>query len=404
MQNKPGALALTWDAWWDDHYQIDFQFSRNDLHALHRFPFLSTAREAQRPPKGDWRTWMFMGGRGAGKTRAGAEWIRFSALHGQCQRIALIGPTLGDVRGVMIEGPSRLREIEPIEYFRPEFSVSRRRLEWPNGALAFVFSAEDPDSLRGPKFDAAWCDEIAVWPDGEAVWSNLQFGLRLGDRPRCVATTTPQPVPLVKRLIEDGARVTHSPTRENAAYLADGFVDEIEAAYAGTTLVRQELGGELIEDLEDALWRRSDIDGARISIPPKRFEDIIVAVDPPTTSHARSDSCGIIAAGTVEMLGAPKKCIFLADGTEQGLSPTDWVRVAEDGYGLFVRGLIKAPAAFSLLKFGLSGLSIGFRPQIWTPRPGAGRILSKIDLVEVSLVAEPMLENARFHVISGISQ
>jgi phage terminase large subunit-like protein len=181
MQNEPGPSALTWDAWWDDHYRTDLTFSRTDLHTLHQFSFLSTARDPQRPPKGDWRTWLFIGGRGAGKTRAGAEWVRFAALHGQCERIALIGPTLGDVREVMIEGPSGLRSIEPLDAFRPEFNVSRRRLEWPNGALAFAFSAEDPDSLRGPQFDAAWSDEIAVWPDGETVWSNLQFGLRLGE-------------------------------------------------------------------------------------------------------------------------------------------------------------------------------------------------------------------------------
>ena len=138
-----------------------------------------------------------MGGRGAGKTRAGAEWVRFSALHGGCQRIALIAPTLSDAREVMIEGPSGVRAIEGLEPQRPDYNVSRRRLEWKNGAVGLVFSAEDPESLRGPRFDAAWCDEIAVWADGETVWNNLQFGLRLGQSPRCVATTTrPPPVML----------------------------------------------------------------------------------------------------------------------------------------------------------------------------------------------------------------
>ena len=183
------ALALTWDDWWDQNYWIGTDFSRPQLLALQQFPFLATAREPMRPPILSWRSWRFLGGRGGGKTRAGAEWVRFSALHGRCERIALLGPTLGDVREVMIEGPSGIRSIERLDQWRPEFNVSRRRLEWPNGAVGLVFSAEDPESLRGPQFDAAWCEEVGVWSHGETVWNNLQFALRLGDMPRCVATT-----------------------------------------------------------------------------------------------------------------------------------------------------------------------------------------------------------------------
>ena len=297
---------------------------RAQLRVLQRFPFLLTARAAQRPPRGDWRTWLFIGGRGAGKTRAGAEWARFAALCGGCRRIALIGPTLTDVREVMIEGPSGIRTIERDINTRPVFNVSRRRLEWPNGALAQVFSAEEPERLRGPQFDAAWCDEIAVWPHGERVWNNLQFGLRLGAAPRCVATTTPRPVPLVRRLMHGEAVVTHSPTRDNAAYLASGFVEQIEAAYAGTALARQELEGELIDDLSGALWRRSRLEAGRVARPPDVFEDIILAIDPPTTSHAHSDACGIIAAGLAEAEGFGRKCFILADATVRGVPPDDW--------------------------------------------------------------------------------
>lgn len=317
-------FAPRWNVWWDDRFRLMTRTNRDAVGLLRRFPFLVAARDAQRPPQGVWRTWLFMGGRGAGKTRAGAEWTRFAALISGCQRIALIGPTLGDVREVMIEGPSGLREIEPTVSQRPVFNVSRKRLEWPNGAVGLVFSAEEPESLRGPQFDAAWCDEIGVWPRGETVWNNLQFGLRLGEAPRCVVTTTPRPVPLVKRLVAGEAAVTHSTTRDNASDLASGFVDSVEAAYAGTVLARQELQGELLEDIEGALWRRSDIDAARLKHCPEQFEDVIVAIDPPTTSHSHSDACGIIAAGSIAASGFEQRAVILADASERGMTPSDW--------------------------------------------------------------------------------
>lgn len=324
MDKNARGPSLTWDDWWDDHYQLSTEYTQFELKVLRQYPFLSTARTAQRPPQGDWRTWLFMGGRGAGKTRAGSEWVRFSALQGGCQRIALIAPTLSDAREVMIEGPSGVRAIEGLGDERPDYNVSRRRLEWHNGAVGLVFSAEDPESLRGPQFDAAWCDEIAVWPNGEAVWDNLQFGLRLGEAPRCVATTTPRPVPLVRRLLSGDAVVTRSATRDNQKHLAPSFTAQIEAAYAGTSLARQELNGELVEDLQGALWRHQAIDALRVHKRPERFENIVVAIDPPTTSNAHSDACGMIAAGTCSDGEAPMKCFILADATEQGLAPIDW--------------------------------------------------------------------------------
>lgn len=265
-----------------------------------------------------------MGGRGAGKTRAGAEWVRFGALFGGFRRTALIGPTLGDVREVMIEGPSGLRTIEPNNRERPHFNVSRRRLEWPNGAIASIFSADDPESLRGPQFDAAWCDEIAIWPYAERVWDNLQFGLRLGEAPRCVATTTPRPVPLVRRLVTGDTVITHSKTEDNAKHLAPGFVDEMKRTYAGTALARQELEGALIEDIDGALWRRSDIEAHRVQHCPDKFTDIIVAIDPPTTHNQHSDACGIVAVASAQSDGFGEKCFVLADASAQGLMPSDW--------------------------------------------------------------------------------
>lgn len=327
--------ALTWRDWWDAELISSQALDRAKLTAISRLPFLRQARAAQRPPPGDWRTWLFMGGRGAGKTRAGAEWVRFSALWGGCQRIALIGPTLSDVREVMIEGPSGLRAIEHIAGAKPHFNLSRRRLEWPNGAIAQVYSAEDPESLRGPQFDAAWGDEIAIWPYGETTWNNLQFGLRLGAQPRCVVTTTPRPVSLVQRLLKGEASVTRSATRENKDNLAPDFLAQVEKTYAGTALARQELEGEFIEDLEGAMWRRSELEANRVWTPPHYFEDVIVAIDPPTTHHARSDACGIIAAGTAKAAGFAPECFILADATEQGLSPADWAARAVSLGGLY---------------------------------------------------------------------
>lgn len=278
--------------------------------------------KAQRPPTDrDWRTWLFLGGRGAGKTRAGAEWLRYSVLYGGCRRAALIGPTLNDVREVMIEGPSGLRTIAPKSEEPPRYEVSRKRLVWENGAEAHVFSAEDADRLRGPQFDAAWCDEAAAWPKGQAVWDMLQLALRLGDYPRAVVTTTPRPVPLIKALVADGSTiVTRARTADNAANLAPGFLEIVQRAYGDTRLGRQELDGELIEDLDGALWTREMIEDARAPAPSE-LENVIVAVDPPVSSGARADACGIVAVG----IGRDaRRGVVLADGSVQGCTPLQW--------------------------------------------------------------------------------
>ncbi|MEM7695015.1 MAG: terminase family protein [Pseudomonadota bacterium] len=281
------------------------------------------ARKEQLPPAGRWMTWLVMGGRGAGKTRAGAEWVHAMAL-GRAKapavgRIALIGETFADARSVMVEGVSGLLSVGR-RAERPKFLPSRNRLEWPNGAVAQLFSAADPEALRGPQFGAAWSDEVGKWPDGEAVWDMLQFALRLGDRPRQMVTTTPRAVPLVKRLLADPkVVVTRMATRENAANLGGGFLDAVMDRYAGTRLGRQELDGELIEDAEDALFNRSVIEGSRVVAPPPMVR-VVVAVDPPASSGARSAACGIVAAG----LGEDGVCYVLADRTIAKATPTEW--------------------------------------------------------------------------------
>ena len=215
-----------------------------------------TAHFAQLEPEGDWRTWLFLGGRGAGKTRAGAQATLFRAL--PRTRIALVGPTLHDVREVMIDGPSGLRTIAP-DGLRPAWQATRRRLVWDNGAEAYAFSAEDPESLRGPQFHFAWADEFCAWPKPAETLAMLRFGLRLGEDPRLVVTTTPKPMAALRNLIaEPGAERTDAPTSDNAANLAPVFLDSLNALYGGTRLAAQELEGLIVEDLDAALWRAED--------------------------------------------------------------------------------------------------------------------------------------------------
>lgn len=213
------------------------------------------ARGEQLPPPGDWRIWLFLGGRGAGKTRAGAEWVRAQVAAG-ARRIALVGPAFQDVREVMLGGPSGLLALGP-EPERPSYEVSRRRVVWPGGAVGYAFSAEDPDGLRGPQFDAAWADEFAAWARPQDTLDMLRLGLRLGADPRLVITTTPRAIAAVKSLIDaPGVVVTRLATVGNRHNLAPGFVEAMEAQYAGSHLARQELDGVLVEDPEGALWTR----------------------------------------------------------------------------------------------------------------------------------------------------
>ncbi len=294
---------------------------RADLDPVHQAHFAWTrdlSHAGQRPPADPWRTWVFLGGRGAGKTRAGAEWLDRVAR--KVGRVALVGPTLHDVREVMIGGPSGLCSLPSRE--PPRYAPSRRRLEWDNGAHAYAFSAEDPDSLRGPQFAAAWADEFCAWPRGESVLANLRLGLRLGTDPRLVVTTTPKPIPAFRKLLAEASTVSsHAPTAENAANLAPEFLGALETLYGGTRLAAQELEGRLV-DAEGTLWRAADLVAARVSGPPPRFERVVVAVDPPATQHGAA--CGIVVAGR-----SAGTAYILADRTVRGLTPAGWAgRVA----------------------------------------------------------------------------
>lgn len=273
-----------------------------------------SAHDGQLEPKGDWRTWLFLGGRGAGKTRAGAQSTLFRALPGS--RIALVGPTLHDVREVMIDGPSGLRTIAP-DGMRPVWQATRRRLVWDNGAEAYAFSAEDPESLRGPQFHFAWADEFCAWPKPAETLAMLRFGLRLGEDPRLVVTTTPKPMRALRNLIaETGTERTDAPTSANARNLAPVFLESLQALYGGTRLAAQELDGMIVEDLDAALWRAEDLARCR-GAPPARFDRVVVAVDPPAS--ARGDACGIVVAGRRDGRG-----YVLADRTVRGASPDGW--------------------------------------------------------------------------------
>jgi len=288
------------------------------------------AHDHQRPPAvaangAPWLSWLLIGGRGSGKTRAGAEWIRAQALglppfaDRPVARIALVGETEHDVREVMIEGVSGLLAVHP-RHERPVWQPSRKRLEWKNGAVAQAFSAEDPESLRGPQFSCAWSDEMAKWRYAEATFDMLQFGLRLGAQPRQLITTTPRPIALLKRLIADPLSVvTRAPTRANAFNLAPTFLQSVMKRYDGTRLGRQELDGEIIEDRPDALWSRALIEQCRVEAAPPLMR-IVVAVDPPVSSHKKSDACGIVAVGLADNGVAH----VLADDSVAGASPAAW--------------------------------------------------------------------------------
>jgi phage terminase large subunit-like protein len=283
------------------------------------------AHPHQIEPPGDWTTWLLLGGRGAGKTRAGAEWIKALALRegSRCSPIALIGETEHDAREVMVEGVSGLLRVHG-RHQRPQWFPSRRRLVWPNGAVAQVFSAEDPESLRGPQFAAAWCDELAKWRHAEATFDMLQFGLRLGERPRQVITTTPRPIALLKRLVADPkTAVTHAATVANALHLSARFLDVVVARYAGTRLGRQELDGEIVEERADALWSRAGLENCRVEAAPPLMR-IVVAVDPPASASIGADACGLVAAGRAE----DGTLYVIADETGAELSPGAWSRKA----------------------------------------------------------------------------
>lgn len=287
-------------------------------------------RPDQIAPDGAWGTWMILAGRGWGKTRTGAEWVREEVQAGRAGRIALIGETAADARDVMVEGPSGILAISP-PWFRPVYEPSKRRVTWPNGAVATLFNAVEPDQLRGPQFDLAWSDELAKWRYAQETWDQLQFGLRLGSHPRQIVTTTPRPIPLVRALMKDDRTViTRGRTLDNAANLAAPFLQAIQDRYGGTRLGRQELEAEILDDVPGALWTRAMVDNGRVRAAPD-LRRIVVAVDPSgTDGEDDGDSVGIVVAGR----GVDGHAYVLADRT-CSLSPDGWGRRAVEAYREF---------------------------------------------------------------------
>ncbi|GGY99556.1 DNA-packaging protein [Novosphingobium colocasiae] len=289
------------------------------------------ARAEQLPPKGDWSVWLVMAGRGFGKTRAGAEWVRGVAEADPDARIALVGASLAEVRAVMVEGESGILAVSPPGR-RPDYEPSLRRLVWANGARALLYSAGEPEALRGPQHSHAWCDEIAKWDHAGgralAAWDNLLFGLRLGERPRAMATTTPRAVPLIARLMREqggggacGMVITRGRTEDNAANLPARYLRDIRRTFGRSLLARQELDGELIADREGALWTRGLIEGCREAAAPAMAR-IVVGVDPPAS--AAGDACGIVVVG-IDQGGIAH---VLADASATKPSPERWARAA----------------------------------------------------------------------------
>ncbi|QTD57566.1 DNA-packaging protein [Parasphingorhabdus cellanae] len=287
------------------------------------------ARQEQLAPTGDWTVWMIMAGRGFGKTRAGAEWVREICEADGSARFALVGANFAETRMVMVEGESGLLSIAPDDT-RPLWEPSLKRLRWSSGAEAYLYSAAEPEGLRGPQHSHSWCDEIAKWANNSgqalAAWDNLKMGLRLGHAPKIAATTTPRPVALVRNLVKGdyqtrGVVITRGGTTDNVANLPGEFIKVMEADYGGTRLGRQELDGELIEELEGALWSRAMLEACRVAADDAaNAVRIVIGVDPPASQTG--DACGIIVAG----LRTDNKAVILADCSAEKASPETWAR------------------------------------------------------------------------------
>ncbi len=304
-----------------------------EVKARLKYEWTFWARPNQLPPEGDWATWLILAGRGFGKTRTGAETIRdwvcgttpLSA--GKCSRIALVAETAADARDVMVEGESGLLAVHPPD-FKPTYSPSLRRITWPNGAVATLYNATEPDQLRGPQHDAAWCDELAKWRYCQETWDQLQFGLRLGDFPRTIITTTPRPLPLIRKLVNDPkVAVTRGATWDNKANMPESFIKEIEDKYAGTRLGRQELEGEILDDVPGSLWSREQLDTYRLREAPEDLERVIVSVDPATSNEENSDETGIVVVGFSRDADGYARGYVLEDGSMKG-KPEEWAKKA----------------------------------------------------------------------------
>ena len=297
---------------------------KQDARSVFDDDFRNDAHPGQEAPGGDWRNWVIMAGRGFGKTRAGAEWVRSIADTNQNAKIALIAASLGEARSVMVEGESGIMSVFPPES-TPVYEASLRRISFRNGAEATLYSAAEPESLRGPQHSHAWCDELAKWNNShrraERTWDNLQLGLRLGEKQQVLATTTPRPVPLLQRLLaSEGTVVTRGATADNWRNLPLAFMAAMDREYGDTALGRQELEGELLDEVEGALWSRALLERCRVAADDAAPLRIVVAVDPPAS--ATGDACGIVVAGLL----ADGTARVLADCSVERASPESWAR------------------------------------------------------------------------------
>jgi phage terminase large subunit-like protein len=298
-------------------------------------------RPEQFAPDGiDWNIWLVLAGRGFGKTRLASEWVREEAKYtntGQ-RRFALVARTAADVRDVIVEGESGIMNVSPPSE-KPLYEPSKRRLTWPNGNTATLFTADEPDSLRGPQFTHAWGDEIAAWrqtPDaaGMTAFDNLRVGTRLGAYPKMVVTTTPKRVPLLYKLLEEAdkgnnVKVTRGSTLDNAGNLSGAYLDTMLGVYAGTKLAKQELYGEMLDNVEGALWTEEVIERNRQGIYPPSTPLRVIGVDPSVAENPR-DECGIVVVSSTAERDLYKREAWVVEDASVLGSPNVWaMRVVE---------------------------------------------------------------------------
>ena len=329
--SRGGWLRRPGDEADGDREELARRLKPHELAALGSYYWEGWARDAQLPPSEAWRTWLICAGRGFGKTRAGAEWVRDVARHDGSARIALVGANLAEIRNVMVEGDSGVLAASP-GALAPEFEPSLRRLTWENGAIAWLYSAGEPETLRGPQHSHAWCDEIAKWDNSSeramSAWNNLQLTMRLGDGPRVVATTTPRQTALMRRIMADAkagkVAVARGGTLDNREVLPADYLAAMVEQFEQSNFGRQELEGEMIAAVEGALWSRALIERYRHMGAVPQARRVIVAVDPPASSSG--DACGIVVA----MLGVDGTAYVRADCSVTHATPERWARAVAD--------------------------------------------------------------------------
>jgi phage terminase large subunit-like protein len=305
-------------------YQLLKAEEKRRMQEVKTYNWEKNARENQKIPKGKWTNWLILAGRGFGKTRTGAETIRMLVHKKSAKRIALIGGSISEVLNVMINGESGILNISQ-KHERPIFHSSTNTLCWPNGAVANIIGATQPEKLRGPQFDTAWIDELAKFRTANALWDQLMLGLRLGKSPKCIITTTPKPTPLLKKLLNDPYTVvTRGTTYDNKKNLSPLYFEQIIKQFESTSLGAQELYAEILTEQEGALWSRSQI---IYKEAPEHFKRIVIAIDPAATHHEKSDETGIIVAGLSE-----DNCVFILDDLSGKFSPLDWGQRAVNAY------------------------------------------------------------------------